>query len=100
MNSIKLTKSCYIHLLKTNKQSAIRYNDVIIQKRSSNIYLQNVRTYTTAKILNNNGTFKTLKDKILYTSTNHDNSVDNFNEKGKHMLHEKQASKEILGYAI
>ena len=97
MNSIKLNKSYYINFLKTNKQSALRYNKVINQKRSSNIYLQNVRTYNTGIILNNNEAFKTLKDKILYTSTNHTNSVYNFAEKEKYKLHEKQSSKEILG---
>ena len=97
MNSIKLNKSYYINFLKTNKQSAIKYNEVINQKRSPNIYLQNVRTYSTGKILNNNEAFKTLKDKILYTSTNHTNSVNNFAEKGNHKLHKKEASKEILG---
>ena len=100
MNSIKLNKSYIIHFLKTNKQSAIRYNDVINQKRSSNSYLQNVRAYTTAKILNNNEKLKTLKEKILFTSTNHTDPVNNFAEKGQHKRHEKQAAKEILGYAI
>ena len=43
---------------------------------------------------------KTLKEKILFTSTNHTDPVNNFAEKGQHKRHEKQAAKEILGYAI
>ena len=70
---------------------------MINQKRPPNSYLQNVRAYTTAKIFNNNETSKPLQEKILYTSTN---PVNNFAEKGQHNRHEKQAAKEILGYAI